>query len=131
MVWHAFVLNPRNYLEDCVRFGLPDLWATGIPWPAVNAAIDTRFNYTIPEQGKDTFIASTGHKWDNSKDSLDKTLQCCRCTQELVVPWTTIGSDSKIKPGLVPRAIYHRPLLIIKPVALPNWMAVGMEIEAL
>jgi hypothetical protein len=28
MVWHAYMLNPRTYLEDCVRLGRMDLWNT-------------------------------------------------------------------------------------------------------
>jgi hypothetical protein len=95
MVWHAFLLNPRNYLEDCVRFGLNNLWVTGLPWPAVNAALDTSFNYTVPEEGKATFTAKTGHAWNNAEDSLNKTFHCPRCTQQLNIPWTTCCQGEK------------------------------------
>jgi hypothetical protein len=96
MVWHAFMLNPRNYLEDCIRFGLIDFWATGMPWQAVDAAIDIKFNYEVPEEGKTTFVAKTGHNWNNAEDSLTKTLFCPRCTQQLDIPWTTCGQDEKL-----------------------------------
>ncbi len=95
MVWHAFMLNPRNYLEDCIRFGLKDLWATGMPWTAVNAAIDTSFNYIIPEEGKLAFVNKTRHNWNNAEDSLTKTLYCPRCTQKLDIPWTTCAQNEK------------------------------------
>jgi hypothetical protein len=95
MVWHAFMLNPRNYIEDCIRFGLIDLWSTGIPWPAVNAAIDTSFNYNIPEAGKAAFVSQTGHNWSNEEDSLTKKLLCPRCNQQLDIPWTTSGRNEK------------------------------------
>jgi hypothetical protein len=95
MVWHAHMLNPRNYLEDCVRFGLKDLWATGMPWSAVNKVIDTSFNYAVPEEGMALFSGLTGLRWDNADDPLDKTLYCPRCSQKLDIPWTTCGANAK------------------------------------
>lgn len=95
MVWHAFMLNPRNYFEDCIRFGLKDLWATGMPWPAVNAAIDTSFMYEVPEAAKSAWTAKTGHRWANAEDSLTKKLQCPRCNQQLDIPWTTCAQGEK------------------------------------
>ena len=89
------MLNPRNYLEDCVRFGLKDLWMTGMPWPAVNAAIDTSFNYNVPEEAKTAFVSKTGHAWNNADDPLEKKLFCPRCTQLLEIPWTTCCQSEK------------------------------------
>ena len=89
------MLNPRNYLEDCCRFGLPNLWATGLPWTAVNAAIDTSFNYTVPEEAKAAFSERTGHAWNNIEDPLSKKISCPRCQQQLDIPWTSCGADEK------------------------------------
>ncbi|KAH8680044.1 hypothetical protein BGZ60DRAFT_428328 [Tricladium varicosporioides] len=98
MVWHAFMLNPRNYLEDCVRFGIANVWTTGLPWPAVNAAIDTSFNYNVPDLAKVTFAEKTGHNWSNVEDSLNKSIPCPRCSQQLEIPWTTVGMSEKPSP---------------------------------
>ncbi|KAI9648029.1 hypothetical protein NHQ30_002657 [Ciborinia camelliae] len=95
MVWHSLMLNPRNYLEDCIRFGLKDLWATGMPWHAVNAAIDTSFNYQVPTAAKERFTKATGHHWSNALDHAAKTLNCPRCTQVLEIPWTTCATNEK------------------------------------
>lgn len=95
MVWHAFMLNPRNYLEDCIRFGLKHLWATGMPWPAVNEAIDTDFNYTVSKQGMEAFSGMTGLSWNNADDPIYKTLYCPRCSTQLNIPWTTCGVKEK------------------------------------
>jgi len=92
MVWHAFMLNPRNYLEDCLRFGLKDLWSTGMPWSAVNAAIDSSFNYNVPEDGKANFIGKTGLNWNNADDSLSKPLDCPQCSKKLEITWTSCGT---------------------------------------
>ncbi len=94
MVWHTFMLNPRSYLEDCIRFGLAELWAAGIPWRAVNEVIDnTNFVYDIPEGGRAAYTTKTGHKWDNAQDLMVKTLSCPTCSRVLVVPWTTCARD--------------------------------------
>ncbi|KAH8596636.1 hypothetical protein B0O99DRAFT_685632 [Bisporella sp. PMI_857] len=93
MVWHAFMLNPRNYLEDCIRFSLKNLWATGMPWQAVNAAINTNFSYTVPDGGIADFMAKTGHCWNNADDPLTKSIHCPRCSQALEIPWTTCSED--------------------------------------
>jgi len=95
MVWHSFILNPRSYLEDCIRFGLKDLWQTGMPWTAVNAAIDTNFNYVVSGEGIAAFVRDTGHAWNNAEDNQQKTLFCPRCTQQLDIPWTTSGKSEK------------------------------------
>ncbi|KAH7336629.1 hypothetical protein BKA65DRAFT_479516 [Rhexocercosporidium sp. MPI-PUGE-AT-0058] len=97
MVWHSFMLNPQSYLEDCIRFGLKDLWATGMPWSAVNAAIDTRFNYTTPEEAKRNF-AVAGHEWENQMDPLTKVVSCPRCSQGVEVQWTTCCASEKTSP---------------------------------
>lgn len=93
MVWHAFMLNPRNYLEDCVRFGLVNIWATGMPWSAVDQAINTKFNYSVPQAGMDDFCGRTGLSWNNEDDPMIKKLHCPRCTQELDIPWTTCANE--------------------------------------
>ena len=89
------MLNPRNYLEDCLRFGLKDLWATGMPWAAVNEAIDTGFNYNVSQAGQDFFAGATGYSWFNSQDPMTKTLYCPRCTLQLDIPWTTYGKSAR------------------------------------
>ena len=87
------MLNPRSYLEDCIRFGVAELWAAGMPWRAVNEAIDdTTFVYDIPDAGRTHFKATTGHAWDNSQDNMSKMLSCPTCPRLLVVPWTTCAN---------------------------------------
>lgn len=92
------MLNPRCYLEDCIRFGLKDLWVTGMPWAAVNSAIDTSFNYAVPEKAKTDFTKVTGHDWENALDSMSKNINCPRCFQALEVLWTTCCANEKTSP---------------------------------
>lgn len=92
MVWHAHMLNPRAYLEDCMRHGLSHLWHQGIPWQLVNDAIDTSFNYKVSARLRDMWVKTTGRKWENEKDPSSKTLPPCpECGKRNVVPWSTCG----------------------------------------
>ena len=93
MVLHSFMLNPRNYLSDCIRYGKMELWGTGMPWKAVDAAIDNEsFAYRPGENAQKAFEAATGFPWDNLQESPYTTVRCPSCRTELNVPWTTCGS---------------------------------------
>ncbi|KAI0015495.1 hypothetical protein F4780DRAFT_773515 [Xylariomycetidae sp. FL0641] len=98
LVWHAHMLNPQAYLEDCIRQGYNGLWAAGMPWKFVNDAIDDRFNYRVSADCQAAWQALTGRAWDNREDSPTKTLKCPACSEKLVIPWTTCGlpEDAKI-----------------------------------
>ena len=91
MVWHAFMLNPRSYLEDCLRFGLKNLWTTGIPWKAVNAAITTQFSYEPAKEAMGAWVNMTGQAWDNLEDSMEVKVKCPKCANSCNIPWTTCG----------------------------------------
>lgn len=69
-----------------------------MPWAAVDAAIDTNFNYNVPETAKTYFVGKTGYNWANAEDSLAKVMNCPRCSQRLEIPWTTCGSNEKQSP---------------------------------
>lgn len=46
MVWHAYMLNPRAYLEDCIRHGRMAIWNVEMPWRVVAECIDSEtFEY--------------------------------------------------------------------------------------
>ncbi|PYH49122.1 uncharacterized protein BP01DRAFT_379505, partial [Aspergillus saccharolyticus JOP 1030-1] len=92
MVWHAHMLNPRAFLEDCIRHGKMSFWASGLPWGAVNACIDNvTLDYETGPVAQETFFRKTGFPWDNLLDTHDKRLRCPNCGQRVSVPWTTGG----------------------------------------
>lgn len=89
MVWHAYMLNPRNFLEDCLRTSRMSFWATGFPWTPVDAAIDpSTFDFIPGEAAMANFAKETGRPWDNLDDSPEKLLSCFRCQKEFTTPWT-------------------------------------------
>ncbi|PLB45609.1 hypothetical protein P170DRAFT_512269 [Aspergillus steynii IBT 23096] len=89
MVWHAHMLNPRAFLEDCIRAGKMSLWATGFPWEAINACIGNKnFEYDPGIKAKATFTAKTGFAWDNLQNSSKTLVRCPGCTSRVSVLWT-------------------------------------------
>ena len=97
MVMHSHMLNPRSFLEDCMRYGYNGLWHNGMPWKLVNAAIDTDFNYTMSEEAQARWVADTGRHWDNTQDSLVKHMKCPACGTFIQIPWTTVGASETSK----------------------------------
>ncbi|KAI1374192.1 hypothetical protein F4677DRAFT_172911 [Hypoxylon crocopeplum] len=106
MVWHSHMLNPRAYLEDCMLSCLNGLWMAGMPWKLVNDAIDTDFNYNVSNSCVKAWENIIGRKWDNTEDSLFKTLKCptSSCSETHQIPWTTCGLPEEFDgqdPGLL------------------------------
>ncbi|KAI3555064.1 hypothetical protein CABS01_11525 [Colletotrichum abscissum] len=101
LVWHAHMLNPRLYLEDCLRYGHSSLWAAGIPWSIVNAAIiSPSFEYVVSDACKAHWEADTNLAWYNEDDPDAKDVPCPACSTLVSIPWTTCGvsrSDSSAK----------------------------------
>ncbi|KAL7620771.1 hypothetical protein AAE478_009769 [Parahypoxylon ruwenzoriense] len=104
MVWHAHMLNPRAFLEDCMLHCLNGLWTAGMPWKLVNHAIDTSFNYNVSKECKNAWENIIGRKWDNADDPMTKTLKCPTCSETNEIPWTTCGVPENFDgkdPGLL------------------------------
>ncbi|KAK5634944.1 hypothetical protein RRF57_010656 [Xylaria bambusicola] len=100
MVWHAHMLNPQAYYEDCLRNGFREMWHAGMPWQLVNDAIDTNFNYTASSDCMVTWEKITGRKWDNVNDSFTKTLPPCpKCRTKNTVSWSTCGMSEGSRNG--------------------------------
>ena len=94
MVWHAHMLNPRAFLEDCIRNAKLPLYAAGFPWEAIDSCIDNKnFDYIPGEASREFFERRTGQNWENLYDSTTKSLNCHGCQKTLPVPWTS-GSMS-------------------------------------
>ncbi|KAG8525652.1 uncharacterized protein KY384_000412 [Bacidia gigantensis] len=102
LVWHAYQLNPRNFLEDCLRYGKTTLWRSGLPWSIIDACINnSTFAFNAPERAKDWFKKTTGQCWDNL-DNPNSTLVTCAsraCMQSNLVPWTTSDVDGSPQVG--------------------------------
>jgi len=88
MVWHAYLLNPRCFFEDCFRYGKMDFYATGLPWSAIDQCINKSLDYVPSDAAKDYFETATGCHWNNIDDPDSKTLDCPNCGNTFSSPWT-------------------------------------------
>ncbi|GAB1743187.1 hypothetical protein NU219Hw_g9043t1 [Hortaea werneckii] len=92
MVWHAYMLNPRAYLEDCLRTGRMRLWHTKFPWKAVEACVDCEgFVFEPGDLAVDAWRVVTGSlSWSNLE--LGKKKVCCpHCGGLNLCEWSTCG----------------------------------------
>jgi len=100
MVWHAYMLSPLLFLEDCIRLRRLWFWRAGFPWSVVNECISSGLDY-ITRSAK-FFEKRTGRAWTNEKDQDYKVLKCPTCTGALHSPWTTTKGpqDGGFKDGV-------------------------------
>ncbi|KAJ5174875.1 uncharacterized protein N7482_000752 [Penicillium canariense] len=98
MVWHSHMLNPRDFLEDCIRSGRMSTWRTGFPFAAVNACINDRtLEYTVSEETQKLFEQQLQLKWDNLHDAPGKDLECPRCAKVNTILWTEGAIGESVK----------------------------------
>jgi hypothetical protein len=98
MVWHSHMLNPRDFLEDCIRSGKMSTYRTGFPFSAVDVCINDRtLEYTVPDKTKGLFEQRLKLNWDNLHDPPGKDLECPRCTQINTILWTEGGIGESVK----------------------------------
>lgn len=90
MVWHSYMLNPRDFLEDCLRYGKMEFWRTGFPWAAIDSCIENdSLEYSASRKAQEVFEAETQCAWDSLKELPTTTVSCPNCKQRLTCPWTT------------------------------------------
>ncbi|KAI8193166.1 hypothetical protein KHU50_012681 [Colletotrichum sp. SAR 10_65] len=95
----------RIYLEDCLRYGHGALWASGMPWAIVNAAIrGPAYEYVVSEACIAHWTSRTNLAWRNEDDPDTKEIKCPICAATVSVPWTTCGQEEGYqgshRPGL-------------------------------
>lgn len=95
MVWHSYLLNPRDFLEDCLRYQKTNFWRCGLPWLTIDSCIDdASFEYSANVEARSTFQTKTGLAWDSLNDAPSKTVPCPKCMRQLECPWTTTEEAS-------------------------------------
>ncbi|KAJ5606308.1 hypothetical protein N7510_009089, partial [Penicillium lagena] len=89
MVWHTHMLNPWEYLEDCIRHGKTSTWASRFPWDMINRKInDHTIQYIATEEEQALFESLVTFKWDNLDDPLNSRIACPGCDKPVTVDWT-------------------------------------------
>lgn len=97
MVWHAYMLNPRAYLEDCLREKRMSLWHTPLPWqPVTDCISNDTFDYEPDSSAKEVFESVAGVSWQNLADPMAFAIPCPSCKSENPVSWTTRRKDEEM-----------------------------------
>lgn len=97
MVLHSYMLNPRAYLEDCIREGRMSLWYTPLPWAAIMDCIDNEtFEYSASATAREHYNHFTNDSWDNTDDGASTIISCLKCNTTLSIPWTTVGTEKPL-----------------------------------
>ncbi|KAJ5888188.1 hypothetical protein N7495_008229 [Penicillium taxi] len=103
MVLHSHMLNPRDFLQDCLIHGKMSLWKAGFPFELVNNCInDDTLEYTVSQGSQTHFSDKVGLNWDNILDPLVKYIECPGCHKTLHVLWTW----NKRKEGATPDELF-------------------------
>ncbi len=95
MVWHAYQLNPRDFFEDCLRYGKMRFWRAGLPWAAINSCINNEtFDFHPSEKAVRYYENGTGSSWDSCLDPSNAQIKCPNCNKFRTTPWTMWNSES-------------------------------------
>ncbi|OSX64414.1 hypothetical protein POSPLADRAFT_1032777 [Postia placenta MAD-698-R-SB12] len=99
MVWHAYMLNPRWYAEDCERLpllaslkGLGDRLLPAVPWILVKIEIGDPTTYHPSGPRETSWAARTGMPWDPfeaSREMIHRRMKCPKCHKEVETPYLT------------------------------------------
>ncbi|GAQ43296.1 glycine-rich domain-containing protein 1 [Aspergillus tubingensis] len=102
IIWHAYMLQPVIYEDDCSRLDVPHMRRVLFPWQAVVNAIDIRTTeYYIPSAARDFFENSSGQSADLLEELCNEThplvydINCpyCHTTRNLPIIPTAQTED--------------------------------------
>ena len=97
MVWHAYHLNPRSFLEDCIHYGKLEFWRAGLPWAAVMSCIDDEtFEFRAPTEAIASWETTTGCCWNSLDDAPTVSVRCSKCDTKHRVPLTLSIGDTRL-----------------------------------
>ncbi|KAL8790019.1 MAG: hypothetical protein Q9195_006568 [Heterodermia aff. obscurata] len=97
MILHAFMLNPRNYFEDCIRHRKHNLWIAQFPWAAIDKCIDNiTMEYHPSSTAVQGFTNATHLAWDSLEDVTEAVTSCPRCDRDVLCEWTSLSGSKKL-----------------------------------
>lgn len=94
MVLHSFMLNPRTFLRECLKYNMTPLWRAGFPWELINQYIDeSTYQYNAPESSRRNWESTTKLKWNNNAPTQTSTFK----SQPSIFPFSL--SEAVIRQG--------------------------------
>jgi hypothetical protein len=105
MVFHSYMLNPHDFLQDCLRNGAMELWKAGFPWDLVARNINNaNLDYDPSLNVQNAFEERTKLAWSELDPSHQTELNCSSCSKAVPVPWSTLYAEdvSQMEKGNTP-----------------------------
>ncbi|KAI3004311.1 hypothetical protein CBS147346_4997 [Aspergillus niger] len=102
IIWHAYMLQPVMYADDCSRLDVPHMRRILFPWQALANAIDIKTTrYCIPPAAREFFEKTSGQSADLLEELCNEThplvydLNCpyCHATKNLPIIPTAQTED--------------------------------------
>lgn len=99
MVWHAFMMNPRAYAEECFKNRVRNnIWNEDFPWRMVDMVIDSSFNYNATNMDKRRFTEITALSWDLLDGTKFKVVECFHCSKPVNIPLVYVDREGLYRP---------------------------------
>lgn len=84
MVFHSYMLNPRAFLQDCLRYSMLGVWKAGFPWQYVERHLSPQsLNFEPPQTCTDAYERVYQEQWHNPGHGTTATLTCPGCGHEV------------------------------------------------
>ncbi|PYH63319.1 uncharacterized protein BO88DRAFT_447777 [Aspergillus vadensis CBS 113365] len=107
IIWHAYMLQPVIYEDDCSRLDVPHMRRVLFPWKEVVNAIDIRtIEYCIPSAARDFFEKTSGQSADLLEELCYKAhplvydMNCPYCHTTRNLPIIPTAQTEDINQGL-------------------------------
>ena len=98
LVLHSYMLNPHDFLQDCLRCGGLALWKAGFPWDLVATNIDgTTLEYRPSESTILAFEKRTGIAWNHMCLEDKTSIDCSGCRELVSVRWTDMYTNESLQ----------------------------------
>ncbi|KAK9449289.1 uncharacterized protein V1518DRAFT_415590 [Limtongia smithiae] len=114
MVWHAHMLHPQDYWEDCIRTSRHGIFGSmPFPWLAISHAIgyaaghgadsdDPQLQYVPPAEAHSNFLRMTQSDFENETDPITMRVTCLGCRKtDIAVEWWNATRTGWVHDGFV------------------------------
>jgi Glycine-rich domain-containing protein-like len=102
MILHSYMLNPHNFLQDCLRLGRVSLWKSGFPFHLISKCLSqTTLLYELAESARQEFEKRTSVTWSYTEPDDTTNISCPGCCNTYSIAWTELypANPSEMQKG--------------------------------
>jgi hypothetical protein len=91
MVLHSYMLNPHDFLQDCLRMGRISLWKPGFPFHLISKFLNqTTLLYEPPDSVRQKFEKRSSTIWSYTEPYETTKILCPGCPETISVAWKAL-----------------------------------------